>query len=188
MSDYRVRDSEVKLLAAIATTVQSDYEDEDTRWLESPFGWLRQRPSRQRGAILENIVAGYFAEKGFDVVKSPDSEADRIIENVRVEIKSSTLWKNGIYAFQQLRDQNYDVAICMGLSPFDAHCWILPKEIILRNWGKAEGLRSQHGGAGSRDTAWLQVSPTQVQEWLLPYGGTLSQAIEFFKSFVAILD
>lgn len=184
MSDSSVRDPEVQLLAAIATALKPDCEDTDSQWLESPFGWLKQRPSRQRGAILEKIVAGYFVANEFDVVKSPDSQADRIIENIRVEVKSSTLWKSGIYKFQQLRDQNYDVAICLGLSPFDAHCWILPKETIMRNWGNAEGLSSQHGGVGGSDTAWLSISPTRVQDWLVPYGGALSQSIEVFRTFV----
>lgn len=185
MSDARMRDPEVKLLAVIATTLKPDYEESDSLWAESPFGWLKQKASRQRGAILEKIVAGYFAAKGFDVIKSPDSEADRIVENVRVEIKSSTLRQSGIYKFQQLRDQDYQAAICLGLSPFDAHCWVLPKTVILRKWGKAEGLRSQHGGARGSDTAWLSVSPTHVQEWLLPYGGTLSRAVEVFNALSA---
>ncbi|MCY3572914.1 MAG: hypothetical protein F4Y70_05595 [Chloroflexi bacterium] len=152
---------------------------------DSPFGWLKLGiPSRTKGSIAEKIVEGYFDAKGFKVCKSPDSKADRIIENVRVEVKFSTLWKSGIYKFQQFRDQNYDVAICLGLSPFDAHCWVLPKETIMRNWGNVPGLGGQHGGADARDTAWLSVSPTRVHDWLSPWGGTLSQAIEVFKSLI----
>ena len=60
--------------------------------------------------------------KGFDVAKSPDSQADRIIAGARAEIKTSTLWKNGVYMFQQLRDQNYAFVICLGISPLNAHC------------------------------------------------------------------
>ncbi|MCY4145549.1 MAG: hypothetical protein OXE95_11640 [Chloroflexi bacterium] len=184
MSDFKVRDSEVSLLIAIATDLKPD-EDNFEQWADSPFGWLKLGiPPARKGKISEEIVARYFAEKGFDVVKSPDREADRIIENVRVEIKFSTLWENGISKFQQLRDQNYNIAICLGISPFDAHCWVLPKETIMCNWGNVPGLGGQHGGSDATDTAWLEVCPTRVHDWLSPYGGTLSQAIEVFASLI----
>ena len=38
------------------------------------------------------------------------------------------------YKFQQLRDQNYEFAICLGISPFSAHCWVLPKAEIMDRW------------------------------------------------------
>ncbi len=66
------------------------------------------------------------AAKGLAVERSRDSEADRVIAGVRVEIKFSTLWRDrGGYTFQQLRDQNYEVAVFLGISPFDAHCWVV---------------------------------------------------------------
>ena len=176
MNIRSIADPDVQLLAAIAGTLQSDYVTDDMSWEGSPFAWIRQRPSRQRGSIGEKLVAGFLAAKDFDVVRSPDSEADRVIDGLRTEIKSSTLWKNGGYRFQQLRDQNYDVAICLGVSPFNAHCWVIPKSDIMKNWGKAEGLSSQHGGQAGTDTAWLTVDPENVQQWLLPYGGTLAEA------------
>ena len=64
-------------------------------------------------------------------MRSTDSECDRVIEGLRVEIKGSTRWKTRGFKFQQLRDQRYDVAICLGISPFDAHCWTIPKEVIV---------------------------------------------------------
>jgi hypothetical protein len=45
-----------------------------------------------------------------------------LINGHRVEIKFSTLWQEGIYNFQQIRDQNYEYAVCLGISPFEAHC------------------------------------------------------------------
>ena len=178
MNIRHITDPDVQILATIAGTLHSDYAADDLAWEGSPFAWIRSRPSRQRGAIFEKLVAGFLAAKDFDVVRSPDSEADRVINGLRTEIKSSTLWKNGGYKFQQFRDQNYDIAICLGVSPFDAHCWIIPKSVIMANWGTAEGLSSQHGGREGTDTAWLTVNPLNVQSWLLPYGGTLAEAAE----------
>lgn len=172
-----ITDPEVLLLVSIAGTLRSDYEDGDTAWEGSPFAWLRTRPSRQRGKIGEQIVAGWLAAKCFNVARSPDSDADRVIEGKRVEIKSSTLWQSGVYKFQQFRNQAYDFAICLGISPFDAHCWVLPKQVIVEQWASG-GLHSQHGGASGTDTAWLSVASDHAPEWLRPYGGRLNSALE----------
>ena len=162
-------------------TLQSDYQRQRTdeaAWADSPFGWLRIGPtSRQKGTIGEKLVSDYLARKGFDVSRSPDSEADRIVGGKRAEIKTSTLWEKGFYKFQQFRDQNYDFAICLGLSPFDAHCWILPKETVIERIEDGD-IRPQHGGAEGRDTAWLTVNPEAVPEWLNEWGGRLGTAIE----------
>lgn len=130
------------------------------------------------------MVSGYLACKGFDVIRSPDTEADRIIGGQRVEIKMSTRWKGDFYKFQQLRDQNYNFAICLGISPFDAHCWVLPKEEILKRWRTGD-IQSQHGGAAGSDTAWLHVKIDSVPEWLDQWGGRLSTAVRLIADITA---
>lgn len=182
--DHRITDPDVQLLASLSATLSRDYAEDELAWLGSPFAWIKTRPSRQVGAIGEQLVAGWCAAKGLDVVKAPDPEADRIIEGHRGEIKFSTLWKNGSCTFQRLRDQVHQLAICLGLSPFDAHCWVLPKELILNGWGRVPGLASQHGGRAGSDTAWLSVDPYSVPEWLRPQGGTLRQGYHVLLSFV----
>jgi hypothetical protein len=117
----RIKDPEVKILAAISHALEVEYTTEDREWEGSPFAWIRSHPSRKRGAIGEKLVAGWLAARDFNVSRSPDSDADRIIEGKRVEIKFSTLWANGGYKFQQLRDQDYELAICLGVCPFDDH-------------------------------------------------------------------
>ena len=180
MTTGSLSDSDVQLLASKAKEIQAEVvATRRSSWEGSPFGWLKQGPSsRQKGKIAEQLVESFFASKGFVVEKSPDSEADRIINGLRTEIKASTLWQNGTYRFQQLRDQNYAVAICLGISPFDAHCWAIPKSVIIDNPSRLEGLRPQHRGSEGRDTAWLKVDPKKVQSWLLPFGGTLGEAVQ----------
>lgn len=116
-------------------------------------------------------MAAWCAAKGFDVVRSPDSEADRIIEGYRFEIKFSTLWKAGVYKFQQIRDQRYDYLFALGISPHDAHAWILPKTILHQ---EVIGRMGQHTGADATDTAWLSITLGDEHEWMEPYGGSLA--------------
>ena len=97
---------------------------------------------------------------------------------MRAEIKFSTLWASGSYKFQQLRDQDYAFAICLGVSPFNARCWIIEKPEIMRRWALKEGIQSQHGGTDGSDTAWLTVDPSDVPFWLIERGGTLRKAVE----------
>lgn len=171
-----ISDPDVQILAGCSQTLRADYAEEDKEWVDSPFAWIKTRPSRQVGVIGEKLVAGYLATKGFDVTRSPDSQADRVINGKRAEIKFSTLWKGGFYKFQQLRDQNYEFAVCLGVSPFDAHCWVISKAIIMQQWGAGDGLESQHGGHAGSDTAWLSVIPGRDPKWLQQCGGRLADA------------
>ena len=174
-------DSNMRILVEASDILQAEYVKDDDAWVGSPFAWIKNRPSsRQKGAICEKLVSGFLVAKGFRVDRSPDSDADRVVNGLRVEIKSSTLWENGGYRFQQLRDQNYDVAICLGISPFAAHCWVLPKSLLMEKWGTPE-LPVQHGGQRGSDTVWLSVEPDNVQDWLRPYGGTLDEAVEVLR-------
>lgn len=103
------------MLATIAGTLENDYVRVGSTdpWAGSPFAWIRTRPSRQVGKLGEQLVAGWCAAKGLDVTRSSNSEADRVIAGRRVEIKLATLWASGVYTLQQLRDQDYEFAVCL---------------------------------------------------------------------------
>ncbi|MDW8236734.1 MAG: hypothetical protein RMK98_08975 [Bacteroidia bacterium] len=90
---------------------------------------------------------------------------------IRIEIKFSTLWRTGVYKFQQLRDQPYDLLLCLGLSPQEAHLWTFPKSEAL--WYATP----QHGGKEGKDTYWLSLSPRELQKYK-DYGGKLEDGIE----------
>ncbi len=175
-------DSDVREIVTIAANLRSEYRNYNSDWVGSPFAWIKDLPSRTRGKVGEQLIEQWCIEQNFDVTSSPDSEADRIINGLRVEIKSSTLWKSGIYKFQQLRDQVYDIVICLGLSPYDVHCWVLSKEMILGQWASG-GIGSQHGGSQGTDTAWLEVKPNAPQVWLTPQEGRPSDAITILRQF-----
>lgn len=179
----RIRDPDVRILAALAATLEPDYTDQDDPWADSPFGWIKRRPSRQVGAIAEKLVAGWLATRDFDVARSPDSQADRLVNGKRVEIKFSTQWASGGLKFQQIRDQNYDAILMLGLTPFDAQCWAIPKPVIMRKWGTAGGPQPQHGGQAGRDTAWLAFQADSPPNWMARYGGRLADAASSLERF-----
>lgn len=131
MSSAPVPDPEVAGLIEAANSLQAGYPDPDSAWRDSSFAWIKARPSRQVGVIGERLVAAWLESKGLTVERSPDAECDRVIQGKRVEVQFSTLCKSGVYRFQQIREQNYNLVICLGLSPFDAHCWVIPKAQVL---------------------------------------------------------
>ena len=171
-----IEDPDVRMLATIAATLEGDYlKPADDPCAGSPFAWLRTIQSRQRGKVGEQLVAGWCAAKGLDVTKSPDNQADRVIGGNRVEIKLSTRWASGVYKFQQLRDQNYAYAVCLGICPFDAHCWVISKATLRKH---VIGHTPQHTGKGGTDTFWLSFPTNAPPKWLAKCGGRLSAAAE----------
>ncbi|MCY3808488.1 MAG: hypothetical protein OXG58_03455 [Gemmatimonadetes bacterium] len=108
------------------------------------------------------------------------------MEGVRTEIKFSTLWKNQSYKFQQIRDQDYELLVCLGISPFTAHAWVFEKEFLVSNTGALAGLSGQHRGAEGRDTTWLSVSPADVHPWMGAFGGDLRTAMQRLRALVGL--
>jgi len=162
-------DRDIHVLAGLSAGLKNEYLARSNTWVGSPFEWILSRPSRQKGKIGEQLIAGWCAARELNVVRSPDSDADRIIEGHRVEIKFSTRWENGLYTFQQIRDQDYEYLICLGISPFDAHAWIFRKSDI-----PFQTLKHQHGGSRGRDTWWLQFKADTPPEWMKAQNGTLA--------------
>ena len=149
-------------------------------WSGSPYAWIRAIALPQRTRVGERLLAGWCAAKGLDVVSSGDSESDRVIAGRRVEIKFSTLWQSGVYKFQQLRDQNYEFAVCLGVSPLDAHCWVISKTLLRRH---VIGHTPQHRGKGGTDTFWLSFPAASPPAWLRPCGGRLAQAYDIMRKW-----
>ena len=175
----RITDSDVLFLASIGQSLRGDYTnvEQDALWRDSPFDWIRRLAPRRKGKVAEQLVAGWCAAKGLAVGESGDTDADRVINGRRVEVKMSTLWDNGAYTFQQLRDQEYQHVVCLGLSPFDASCWAFPKAVI---WERAI---PQHGGSSGTDTRWISFGADSPPEWMCAYGGRLAKAYEVIESW-----
>lgn len=119
--------TDFELLATAANYIKKDIEDDYGTWVGSPFDWVLKLPPGSKSKLGKQLVYQWIALKGLSIDRCLDSEADMIINGHRVEVKFSTLWKAGFYKFQQIRDQNYEYLVCLGVSPFDAHCWVISK-------------------------------------------------------------
>lgn len=172
-------DTDFKLFASAADFIKPEFEKDRSEWSQSPFEWVLKLPSGSKGKLGKRLVYQWCAVKGLSIDNSPDSEADMQVNGHRVEIKFSTLWQGGIYTFQQIRDQNYEYAVCLGISPQQAHCWVISKKILKKY---VIGHLGQHTGSSGQDTAWFSVNPNNPPEWILNCGGTLDEAYKILKS------
>jgi hypothetical protein len=66
----------------------------------------------------------------------------------------------------------------MGLSPFDAQAWLLPKAILHQY---VIGHMGQHTGASGSDTAWLTFNADRPYDWMAPYGGRLADVARLIE-------
>lgn len=173
MSQPQYRSPSYDTIVTASVDLAADYATgEDDPWAASPFGWLLKLPSRTKGAIGEKLVEKWAECEGFDVRRSPSSDADRIINGHRIEVKMSTLWANGCFRFQQIREQEYDYCLCLGLMPQDARAWLLSKA-VLREY--VIGHTPQHTGARGSETFWLGFPADEPPSWMLPYGSSLDE-------------
>lgn len=172
-------DPDFQIIAGIAASLQTEYLSDEGAWQSSPFGWIRRMSSiKVRGTIGEQLVAGWLAARGFNVNRSPDPDSDRIIEGKRFEIKFAMLGKSNGFVFNQFRDQNYDAALCIGICPHDARCWVIPKQEAMSRVETKGGLRKQHDPRNpDANTYMLTVSLKKPREWLGPLGGSLSDGM-----------
>ena len=158
----------------MAEELNRDYSSQKKEWQNSPFKWILGLTSRQRGAVGEQLVRKFLKEERFAVTDSPGTDSDISVNGYNVEIKFSTLWQNGGYRFQQIRDQDYDILLCLGISPNDAHAWVVTKSNIV--WNE---MPNQHGGSRGSDTWWITCHPSQSPyEWLLPSDGDLGKMLK----------
>lgn len=152
-----------------AQLLEPRYARDDSQWDESPFAWIRSLPSRSEGAAGEALLESWLTRLGYEVSPAGTAGADRCIAGVRVEIKTSTLWRCGTYRFSQLRDQDWEHVLLFGLSPRRAHLWIVPKAVALRV------AIPQHRGKDGVDTRWLEIDPAAPPDELADLGGPVSR-------------
>lgn len=144
----------------------------EREWVGSPFQWLRNVPSATQGAMGRHLVEDWAIGMGLAAGHVTENNQHYVLINgTRIQVKLSTLWRSNIYRFQQIRDQQYDYLLCIGLSPQDVHAWLIPKTEALDH---LRGVSGQHTGADATETYWITAIPGRNGNWLDEYGDQLS--------------
>ena len=164
------------MLAATASSLQEEIDDEINPWENSPFEWILKLPPRKKGKLGGDLIASWLGSRGLSIVATKDSSEKLLINGLRFATKFSTLWENGIYKFQQVRPTGYDYVICLGISPFDAHCWVIERQQAINN------AKPQHRRGSKIADYWIDIDPNHPPKWITPYGGTLSEAYRILKT------
>ena len=189
-------------MVEIVGKLKPNYFDNAAEWEGSPFQWVKGGITPgQKGKVGEDIVEKFLTHQGFCVLPCEGKGADRIVNGKKVEIKLSTLWEAtphnqaGSYRFQQIRNQDYDILLCLGISPHAAHAWVVCKSQInegdLSTESKTEGswgqFGPQHGGqGGGGNTWWLTLSnPPSAPFWLRPQGGDLAEMCKILRKMTS---
>lgn len=165
-------ETDLERLARLSEQVASEYVDPAAAdWEASPFAWIRRIPSsRTKGKVGESLVETWARSEGIAVGPPTDPGNDCTLDGVLVEVKFSLRWAGGEFVFQQIRDQNYEVAALLGIEPQSAYLWFVPKAQL---WTCAS---AQHGGAKGKDTRWLRFRANDPPSWLREWGGSFSDA------------
>ena len=145
-------------MAEYSLILEGAFQVDDSAWEGSPFAWIRQHNPKTVGAIGEQMISEWFKSNGSVVLPRESSTHDRVVDGKRVEMKFSTMWTNGCYRFSQIRDQDYDALVCMGVSPHAMHCWMFPKDVVKEAISN-KWILPQHGGASAKETAWFGINP-----------------------------
>jgi hypothetical protein len=114
------------------------------------------------------MVAYWANMSGFDV----SSRGLKLeIDGLLVAVKMSTLWEGQVFKFQQIRDEEYDFVLFVGICPQDVYTWIIPKDVVMN---QLRGSSGQHTGKGASETFWETVRPSTAPRWMSKYGNRLS--------------
>jgi hypothetical protein len=154
----------------IAYNKHHDQRSKPTIWDQSTYFWVKNNPPQQTALVAKASLLDWLRQFGISCEQSGwlvESDLGKLC------IKFSTIWHSGVYKFQQIRDEDYDYLVCLGISPHQAHLWFVPKTEVDN---RIIGIAGQHRGSSANDTFWLSIDPTYAHAWLNNYGGTIGQA------------
>jgi hypothetical protein len=148
-------------------------EVEDSRYVNSPFRHLKQLHAKQKGKRYEKITECVVRKLGHTVSKPTNTDHDRVVDGIKVEIKGSTLNKNtDHFSFLQIRpDQDYEKIYFSMFYPDELVIMEMSKQKVLENISNGT-FKKQHGGNKADSGTYLYYGN---RESLVNIGATYVQ-------------
>jgi hypothetical protein len=157
----------------------SDAHSQVRDWSGSDFNWMLTLSTGARGAVGRQLVEAWVGSLGIPTGRVSENNAHYVLAwDLRIQVKTSTMWESGHFRFQQIRDQNFDLLLCLGLQPDDVSVWLFPKDVVLEH---LSGVGGQHTGASARETYWMNLAPGANNSWVDEYGDQFSTAKDFLS-------
>lgn len=145
-------------------------EDEDPRYTNSPFRHLKKMHAKQKGKRYENITECVLKNIGYIVSRPINTDHDRIVDGLKVEIKGSTLNKNtDHFSFLQIRpSQDYDVIYFSMFYPDRLVIMAMSKDKIKENIS-LNIFKKQHGGEKADSGTYMYYGTCESLEKIGAY-------------------
>lgn len=121
MPDVASEFDEAYLALAAATAHLQDQLEQDDAWSSSPFEWLRRLPAAQQADAGHQVIAAWCKTQGLSIPP-----------NGRKLATSFALLTDDTYSFQHIPPTDFDQLLCFGISPRQAHGWLLDSDQALR--------------------------------------------------------
>jgi hypothetical protein len=101
--------SDFTVFSGLSSKVEAEYKlGGPDPWENSPFQWISEAPSARKGAVGRKLVRGWAEKERLPVAnKSGRGHAFRVSQ-LCVAVKLSWVWANGLFVFEQIRDEAYD--------------------------------------------------------------------------------
>jgi site-specific DNA-methyltransferase (adenine-specific) len=158
-------------LAAAASFMQEDLEQQNELWKESPFAWLLEFSDRQKDRLGCRLAAAWLESQGQQVEELSNSSSDLLVNGHRIAVRFSTLTAYGKYRFEYIHGQEVDHVLCLGISPAQAHVWVFSQEEALQH------ARRQRQGGRPR----MLINPADPPDWARSRGGALEDGLQVIK-------
>ena len=139
------------------------------RWAGSPFKWVLTRPPAVKGKVGVAVLQNLLEQMGYTVSRGSGVKNTIGVNGVVLKVKVSFEWASeggrpGGFAFEQIKDQKYDLLVMLAVSPRSVSLWCVPKDVAMEN------SIYQH----AKESRWVRFDTGAPPTWLSPYGGELS--------------
>ena len=152
-------------------------------WNGSTFELAKNMGPKSKGAWGERLTCDILESFGAKVPrdkkgknkkpKGAGSDYDVWVNGKKIEVKTSFAWDDtpDKFVWQQIRDQDYEYIVFIGVNPGECKAWWATKDDIVDNIFGEDSYRQHGGSSGMQDLYWIQTAALvggELPEWFKP--------------------